>query len=88
MNTVHLTPTMLQRMGAFQMRGLRYILKIEHAYYSGVSNREVYDKIKRVLTETSRGNHLSQQTISTTLKNEKAKRIHHGTAQQNLSTCK
>ena len=28
MNTVHLTPAMLQRMDAFQMKGLRYILKL------------------------------------------------------------
>ena len=40
MNTVQLTQAMLNRLDAFQMRGLRYILKIEHAYYSGVSNQE------------------------------------------------
>ena len=27
------------------MRGFRYILKIEHSYYSRVSNQEIYDKI-------------------------------------------
>ena len=30
------------------MRGLRYILKIEHSYYSWVSHQEVYDKINIV----------------------------------------
>ncbi len=51
MNTVQLTQAMLNRLDAFQMRGLRYILKIEHAYYSGVSNQEVYDKINIVLNK-------------------------------------
>ena len=51
MNTVHLTQAMLNRLDAFQMKGLRYILKIEHAYYSGVSNQEVYDKINIVLNK-------------------------------------
>ena len=36
---------MLNRLDAFQMRGFRYILKIEHSYYSRVSNQEIYDKI-------------------------------------------
>ena len=27
------------------MRGFRYILKIEHSYYSRVSNQDIYDKI-------------------------------------------
>ena len=36
---------MLKRLDAFQMRGFRYILKIEHSYYSRVSNQEIYDKI-------------------------------------------
>ena len=44
LNTLLLTPAMLSKMDAFQMRGLRYILKIEHAYYSRISNKEVYDK--------------------------------------------
>lgn len=35
---------MLKRLDAFQMRGTRYILKIEHSYYSHFSNKEVYDK--------------------------------------------
>ena len=36
---------MLNRLDAFQMRGFRYILKIDHSYYSRVSNQEIYDKI-------------------------------------------
>ena len=45
LSTVQMTPVMLKRLDAFQMRGLRYILKIEHSYYSRISNQEVYDKI-------------------------------------------
>ena len=46
-----MTPAMLKRVDAFQMRGLRYILKIEHSYYSRVSNQEVYDKINIILNK-------------------------------------
>lgn len=35
---------MLNRLDAFQMRGLRYILKIEHSYFSRVSNEEIYKR--------------------------------------------
>ena len=45
LSTVQLTPAMLKRLDAFQMRGLRHILKIEHSYPSRVSNQEGYDKI-------------------------------------------
>ena len=40
---------MLGRLEAFQMRGLRYILKTEHPYYSRMSNQESYDKINIIL---------------------------------------
>ena len=46
-----MTPAMLKRLDAFQMRGLRYILKIEHSYYSRISNQEVYDKINIILNK-------------------------------------
>ena len=32
LNTLQLTPALLARLDAFQMRGLRYILKIEHSF--------------------------------------------------------
>lgn len=51
MSTVHLTQAMLNKLEAFQMRGLRYILKIEHAYYSGVSNKEVHDEINIIVNK-------------------------------------
>ena len=33
------------------MRGLRYILGIEHSYYSAISNEEVYERVKIALNE-------------------------------------
>ena len=43
LSTVQLTPAMLNRLDAFQMPGLRRILKTEHSYYSRISNQKVYD---------------------------------------------
>jgi len=51
LSTLQMTPTMLNRLDAFQMRGLRYILKIEHSYYSRISNQEVFDKINIILNK-------------------------------------
>ena len=51
LSTVQMTPAMLARLDAFQMRGLRYILQIEHSYYSHVSNQEIYDKINIILNK-------------------------------------
>ena len=45
LSTVELAPAMLNKIDAFQTRGLKYILKIEHSYYSQVSNEEVYNDI-------------------------------------------
>ena len=51
LSTVQKTPAMLKRLDAFQMRGLRYILKIEHSNSSRISNQEVYDKINIILNK-------------------------------------
>ena len=51
LSTVQLTDSLLKRLDAFQMRGLRYIIGIEHAYHSGVSNEEVFDRINIALNE-------------------------------------
>ena len=51
LSTVQLTPAMLKRLDAFQMRGLRFILKIEHSYYCRISNNEVYDKINGTVSK-------------------------------------
>ena len=55
---------MLKRLDAFQMRGLRYILKIEHSYYSRISNQEVYDKINIILNKDTDINITWQEFIA------------------------
>ena len=47
LNTVHLTPALLNKIDAFQIRGSRYVLEIEHAYDSSIEFQkiEVYGKI-------------------------------------------
>ena len=55
---------MLGRIDAFQMRGSRYILEIEHAYYSRVSNKEVHDKINILLNHGADINITWQEAIS------------------------
>ena len=51
LNTLQLTPSLLARLDAFQMRGLRYILGIEHSYYSHATNEEVYRKANIALNQ-------------------------------------
>ena len=50
LNTVQLTDAMLKRLDAFQMRGLRYIFNIEHAYVSHVDNDTVYEQANIALS--------------------------------------
>ena len=51
LSTVQLTNSLLDRLDAFQMRGLRYILGIEHSYFSGITNEEVYERVNIALNE-------------------------------------
>ena len=51
LSTVQLTESLLNRLDAFQVRGLMYILGIEHSYYSGISNEEVYERVNIALNE-------------------------------------
>jgi hypothetical protein len=50
-NTLQLTPSLLARLDAFQMRGLRYILGIEHSSYPHTTNEEVYRKANIALNQ-------------------------------------
>ena len=49
--TLNLTPALLARLDAFQIRGLRYILGIEHSFYSHVTNEEVYTRTNIALNK-------------------------------------
>lgn len=45
LNTINITEAVFKRLDAFQARGLRHILNIEHSFYSNISNEEVFNRI-------------------------------------------
>ena len=49
LETLQLTDSLLCRLNAFHIRGLRQILCIDHAYYSGISNEDVLHRARVVL---------------------------------------
>ena len=49
--TMYLNDSLLKRLDAFHVRGLRHILGIEHSYWSRVTNDEVIDKANRELNK-------------------------------------
>ena len=49
LNTLNITPGIKNRLNSFHMRGLRYILDIDHSYYSRVSNEQVVAKANLLL---------------------------------------
>ena len=51
LNTLQLTEVCLARLDAFQMRGMRYLTNIDHAYHSGVTNEEVVNKVEIILNK-------------------------------------
>ena len=51
LNTLQLTEAMLNRLDAFQMRGMRYITKAGHAYFTGISNEEVVKRVEIALNK-------------------------------------
>ena len=44
LSTLNITPSIYDKLNAFHMRGLTYILNVEHSYYSHISNEEVIDR--------------------------------------------
>ena len=51
LNAQHLTPALITRLNTFHIKGLRYILGIEHSYYSHVTNEEIIGKANLVLNK-------------------------------------
>ena len=49
LNTVYFTESLRSRIDAFQFRGLRAILGIEHSYWSHISNDEVLERANTIL---------------------------------------
>ncbi len=51
LNSLNITPAIYNRLNAFHMRGLRYMLKIDHSYYSHETNESVTQKANLVINE-------------------------------------
>ena len=49
LETMYLNDSLLKRLDAFHMRGVRHIMGIEHAYWSRVKNKEIIEKANRAL---------------------------------------
>ena len=53
LNTISITESVRNRLNAFHVKGLRKILGIAPAYYSGVSNEKVIDKMNLVINKVN-----------------------------------
>ena len=51
LNSLSLTPGCINRLNAFHIKGLRQIMGIPHAYYSGVSNEQVLKRVNLALNK-------------------------------------
>ena len=49
LETMYLNESLLKRLDAFQMTGIRHILGIQHAYWSRTSNLEILEKANWIL---------------------------------------
>ena len=43
-----LTKSEQQKLDTFQLKGFRHILGINHAFWSAISNKEIYDEVERI----------------------------------------
>ena len=51
LETMYLNDSLLKRLDAFHIRGLRHILGIQHSYWSRVKNEEIIDKANKELNK-------------------------------------
>jgi len=51
LNTINITPGIRDRLNAFHMRGLRYILNIDHSFYSHITNEEVINRMNLAIND-------------------------------------
>ena len=49
LETMYLNESLLKRLDAFQMKGIRHILGIEHAYWSRCSNEKLVERANKVV---------------------------------------
>jgi len=61
LNTLNITPGIKNRLNSFHMRGLRYMLGIDHSYYSHETNDSVLEKANLVLNKAQNPNLSWQQ---------------------------
>ena len=54
--SLNITPALKSRFDTFHMRGLGYILSIEHSYYSRISNSEVVEQMNLHLNNAEHAN--------------------------------
>ena len=53
LNTLNITPGIKDRLNAFHMRGLRYVLNIDHSFYSHISNEEVINRMNLAINSAT-----------------------------------
>ena len=66
MNVIYLTDSLINKLDAFQLRGLRAMLDIDHAYWFRISNEEVFARANKEMntnrgTETMEWHHFQGQ---------------------------
>ena len=50
-DSVHLTLSQIKKIDAFHAKGLRHILKKDHAFYSIISNTKIFEKASIAFNE-------------------------------------
>ena len=53
LNTMHMTDSAMNKLDSFHYKGLRRILKIDHAYFSRVSNEQIIEKANIIANKGS-----------------------------------
>ncbi len=76
LNTLNITPAIRDQVNGSHMRGLRYILDIEHSHHSHISNKEAIDKVNLTLNNAEAVcNTWEQFIVLQTCRPENMKRI-------------
>jgi hypothetical protein len=52
LETLYLNDSLLKRLDAFHMRGLRHVMGIQHSYWSREKNEDIIAKVNRVINKT------------------------------------
>ena len=74
LETLPLTSDLISRLNAFQMKGFRKILKINHPFYSRVSNAEILETLNLNVGEAKE---IRIKTVSEMIEEKKIKLLGH-----------